>query len=287
MNPDPVSINIQTRLLHLERMYDVMKIDSVECKAALHKISSKFDVEVQNINQSFASTEAQISKIRDLLLGHHQKYDIKIIEQSNKINELSESNSKIYLMFNEVLSDIKDLKNLYNQLADKISDLTRSEDAFDRFSVETAKEINRLSLAIENLSQKQKEMYAVEQSQFKNQARVCMDFQDHKKDFDALRDVVMVLSKMLETHKTETQSLIHGNMTAMHSVVDTKIASIDIPKHQKVYDPNQEILEELRGLRLDVQNAVLKNKNLEAQYKLQEKKVENISLNVQKLQLGN
>lgn len=287
MSPDQMlSANIQGRLLKLENLFDTIRNSSEQNKAALHSVIDPIHSEIKTIQSSLPKFDLGLGAIQSQVTAVSNSLGRNVSELSEKINqnlkEIGKSQESITLCHANNIGAKAILNShdtRFEEHESKLRSLNGMIESQKKLYEELKKEIKQCAGCFESVS---KSLTSIITRQ-DDMASRCAGYESK---IQSLEISIPEIKQTTSKHYSELHHHLDKQISDLKAYVDQKLSAMPKPVEKPVYNPAQEILTELQGLRLDVQNAVLKNNNLDTQYKMQDKRIENLTLNLQKLQLS-
>jgi len=265
----------------------------------------EFAEEVDSIRKALSSANTSKQAIFDTI-ANMQKMHVDLSEQlknfsgntthamSNYVNHSHVMSSTIAKLSDEIVAVKTSLANIAEEVSAVKSSLVSAQEKLESFA--TKENINALSSEIKDVSNKSFSNYIVSQDMIVNIAtaverfkklfdEVCLDLSTTKEKQNKMVEQLTALALVPQG----LQQLIEEKVGSVKKQIDEKISSLkcgqDIQPPISKNDIEKQIQDMMVGVSLDAKNASLRSTNLEGKVLILDKKIEQLQLLINRLQL--
>ena len=282
----------EDRLLLLEKVWPtvVEKIQSYDCVlSGFSQLKDRIDLIYQELNAIYSKNKNS-SEYLDAWKKSYEQKNIEILsfisECKKNIDNLNCSstdvNEKINSLSTKTSSNIDDLSNKHKDIESKVC-LKSEVNAFKLYIDSKFDSLMDLVTINRNLSI---DTCKVNADKIMSQDEIILKLSNKVLEIDAHLSKIDILEKSITAILLSLNDIKSSQKAQIDLLVDQKIEEFKSKNDQLPDVLRNEFMKKLEGVALDGSNAVLKANNSSQQIFILEKKIENIYLQIKKLELA-
>lgn len=282
----------EDRLLLLEKVWPtvVEKIQSYDCVlSGFSQLKDRIDLIYQELNAIYSKNKNS-SEYLDAWKKSHEQKNIEVLsfiseckKNIDNLNCLStDVNEKINSLSTKTSSNIDDLSNKHKDIESKVC-LKSEVNAFKLYIDSKFDSLMDLVTINRNLSI---DTCKVNADKIMSQDEIILKLSNEVLEIDAHLSRIDILEKSITAILLSLNDIKSSQKAQIDLLVDQKIEEFKSKNDQLPDVLRNEFMKKLEGVALDGSNAVLKANNSSQQIFILEKKIENIYLQIKKLELA-